>query len=83
MVSSLLKDGLCLVVLCSLVPLSVSAISGLIVSLLQTATQIQEQTTPYIIKLVSFSIVLFFFGDLAATKLILFTQRALQELQSW
>lgn len=83
MSSYVLREALLLVVLGSLVPLSVSAVSGLFVSLLQAATQIQEQTTPYLIKLISFSIVCFFFGSLASQRLIVFTQLILKELSRW
>lgn len=44
------------------VPLLVSMVVGLLVSIFQAATQIQEQTLTLICKLTSVSIVLFFFG---------------------
>jgi len=45
------QQGMWLVVAISAPPLLVAALCGLIVSMLQTVTQIQDQTVPYVIKL--------------------------------
>ncbi len=45
------QQGMWLVVEISAPPLLVAALCGLIVSMLQTVTQIQDQTVPYVIKL--------------------------------
>ena len=45
------QQGMWLVVAISAPPLLVAALCGLIVSMLQTVTQIHDQTVPYVIKL--------------------------------
>ncbi len=49
-----------LILICSGIPLGISAVTGLAVSLLQAATQIQEQTTSFLIKFLVTALVIFF-----------------------
>lgn len=46
-------EGIYLVIMLSLLPVSVATAVGLIVGLLQTVTQIQEQTLPFGLKLIA------------------------------
>ena len=52
------------------VPLSVGLVVGLFVSVLQAATQIQEQTLTFVPKLVAICAVLFLFGKMLTSVLI-------------
>lgn len=52
------QKGLMTVIMLSAPPLIVATLFGLIVSLLQAVTQIQDQTLSYVVKLVSVSMIL-------------------------
>jgi len=56
--SELLHEGFILVIICSALPLAVASLAGLVVAVLQTATQIQEQSISYAVKFASVAIVL-------------------------
>ena len=45
--------GIYLVIILSLLPVTVATVVGLVVGLLQTVTQIQEQTLPFGLKLIA------------------------------
>jgi type III secretion protein S len=50
------QQGLWMAVILSAPPLIIATLFGVIVSLLQAITQIQDQTLPYVVKLVSVSL---------------------------
>ena len=50
-----MERAMVLVILLSALPLSVAALAGLVISILQTATQIQEQSVSFLVKLVAVS----------------------------
>ncbi|MGH8808097.1 MAG: type III secretion system export apparatus subunit SctS [Noviherbaspirillum sp.] len=50
------QQGLWLAVILSAPPLLVATIFGVVVSLLQAVTQIQDQTLPYVVKLVAVTV---------------------------
>lgn len=50
------QQGLWLAVILSAPPLLIATIFGVIVSLLQAVTQIQDQTLPYVVKLVAVAV---------------------------
>jgi type III secretion protein S len=52
------QQGLWLVVMLSAPPLIIATLFGVIVSLIQAVTQIQDQTLPYVVKLMSVSLTL-------------------------
>lgn len=62
MFSTLVLEACRTVVLCSGAPLMVGAIVGLVLAVVQGATQIQEQTVTFVAKLVSIGLVLWLFG---------------------
>jgi len=62
----LLRKALLLLILFSGLPLFVSAVAGLLVSVLQAATQIQEQSISFAVKLVSVSLCLWLLISLYA-----------------
>ncbi len=56
---------------------------GLVVSILQAITQINEQTLSFLPKLAAMLIGLLFFGPWMLTTLVDFTHRLLVELPNW
>jgi flagellar biosynthesis protein FliQ len=71
------REGLLLVLLLSAPPLLASLLVGLIVGILQTATQVHEQTLVFVPKLVAMSLVLIAMGPVLGAQLLRFTQALL------
>ena len=66
----------CLIVVLrlSLVPIVVATVIGLIVSLLQALTQIQEQTLGFAVKLIAISLTIMFTASWMGAEILLYTQ---------
>lgn len=58
----------------SLIPIIVATVLGLIVSLLQALTQIQEQTLGFAVKLIAISITIMLCASWMGGELLLYTQ---------
>jgi type III secretion HrpO family protein len=58
----------------SLVPIIVATVIGLIVSLLQALTQIQEQTLGFAVKLIAISLTIMFSASWMGAEILLYTQ---------
>jgi flagellar biosynthetic protein FliQ len=71
------REGLLLVLLVSAPPLLASLAVGLLVGVLQAATQIQDQTLMFVPKLVAVMVVLLALGPLLGAQLLRFTQAVL------
>jgi flagellar biosynthetic protein FliQ len=71
------REGLWLVLLRSAPPLLASLLVGIIVGILQTATQVHEQTLVFVPKLVAVSLVLIAMGPVLGVQLLRFTQALL------
>jgi flagellar biosynthetic protein FliQ len=71
------REGLLLVVLVSAPPLLASLATGLIVSILQAATQIHEQTLVFVPKLLVVALVLIAMGPMLGAQVLRFTQALL------
>lgn len=69
-----------LVLVCSGIPLVVSSIVGVMVSIIQAATQIQEQTITYFCKLLGVGATLALLGGYFGTQLIEFMQQTIISL---
>lgn len=67
---SYFQQGLWLAVTMSAPPLLIAALFGVIVSLVQAVTQIQDQTLPYIVKLVAVALSLAVCGRWFGNELI-------------
>jgi type III secretion protein S len=52
------QQGLWLAIILSAPPLIIATMCGLIISLIQAVTQIQDQTLPYVVKLVAVGVTL-------------------------
>jgi flagellar biosynthetic protein FliQ len=70
MVITLLRETLYLIIKVSAPMLLVSLIVGLIVSILQTVTSIQEQTLTFVPKLISIFLVLMLAGNWIITNIV-------------
>ena len=64
------QQGLWLIIMLSAPPLLVATLCGCLVSLLQAVTQIQDQTLPYVIKLMAVAITLSMTGRWIGTQLM-------------
>jgi flagellar biosynthetic protein FliQ len=71
------REGLLLVLLVSAPPLLASLAVGLVVGVLQAATQIQDQTLVFVPKLVAVVLVLVALGPLLGGQLLRFAQAVL------
>ena len=68
------KMCLVLVLRLSLIPIAVATVIGILVSLLQALTQIQEQTLGFAVKLIAISITLLVCASWMGSTLLLYTQ---------
>lgn len=73
---TLFRQGLMLVVILSAPPLIVAVIAGVIVSLVQAAMQLQDQTLPFCIKLMAVGVTLALTGRWVGVELMQLAQTA-------
>ncbi len=73
-----LYQGCLLVLIFSALPLGVSAALGLVISVLQAVTQIQEQTLVYLAKLVVIIVVVYLGGEWAGLELIRYLKEGIE-----
>ena len=76
---SLTNDALWLVLILSAPPIIVASVAGLLVAVVQAATQIQEQTLQYTIKFFAIVLTLFLTASLLAASLYRFSDRIFSE----
>ena len=76
-VGNMTREGLFLVLLASGLPVMVSLIVGLVISLFQATTQIQEQTLSFVPKMIAVFAVLAATGPWMGSTLLRYTQRCL------
>ena len=69
----MIRDGLFLILKCALPVLLVSMIIGLIVSILQTITSIQEQTLTVVPKIVGIFLTLMLLGNWMLNNIVTYT----------
>jgi type III secretion protein S len=67
---SFFQQGLWLAVILSAPPLIVATLCGVVVSLIQAVTQIQDQTLPYVVKLLAVAVTLAVLGRWFGNELI-------------
>ena len=80
MIENYLRAAFVLVATISGIPLVVSAISGLIVAILQAATQVQEQTSSYLVKFSAVSVTLVLFSGWIGNEMLNFTRELFNSL---
>lgn len=71
---TLLREGLFLVLLLSAAPMLASLVIGLIISMFQAVTQLQEQTLSYVPKVVGVLITIAIMGPWMVTQTVRFAQ---------
>lgn len=76
---SLTNDALWLVLVLSAPPIIVAAVAGLIVAVIQAATQVQEQTLQYTVKFFAIVLTLFLTAALLGGSLYRFSDRIFTE----
>jgi flagellar biosynthetic protein FliQ len=74
---TILREGLLLVLLLSGGPMLVSLVVGVVVSILQATTQIQEQTLSYVPKLITVFLSIAILGPWMLRQAVQFTQTIL------
>jgi flagellar biosynthetic protein FliQ len=74
---TILREGLLLVLLLSGGPMLVSLVVGVVVSILQATTQIQEQTLSYVPKLITVFLSIAILGPWMLRQAVQFTQTML------
>ena len=72
----------CLIIILrlSLIPIIVATVIGILVSLLQALTQIQEQTLGFAVKLITISITLLAASSWMGSQLLLYTQNVFKNI---
>ena len=79
---SILQQGLYLVLMVSAFPMAAALVTGLIISILQATTQIQEQTLSYVPKIVAVSLSLAILGPWMLREVVQFAQMILNSIPS-
>ena len=70
------QQGLWLAVILSAPPLLIATLFGVVVSLLQAVTQVQDQTLPYVVKLMAVAVTVTAVGRWFGTELLRLTEMA-------
>lgn len=70
------QQGLWLAIIMSTPPLLVATLFGVLVALVQAITQVQDQTLPYVVKLISVAVTLAIFGRWFGSELMLLVNLA-------
>lgn len=82
-VIQLAYEGLLLILILSAPPILVSMFFGIIVAIFQAATQIQEQTLSFTIKLVAVTLTLMFLGGWLGSKIMSFANGIFTHFPEW
>ncbi|HEV8052477.1 MAG TPA: type III secretion system export apparatus subunit SctS [Parachlamydiaceae bacterium] len=82
-VVQLAYEGLLLILILSAPPILVSMFFGILVAIFQAATQIQEQTLSFTIKLVAVTLTLMFLGGWLGSKIMAFAKGIFTHFPEW
>jgi type III secretion protein S len=82
-VIQLAYQGLLLILILSAPPILVSMFFGIIVAIFQAATQIQEQTLSFTVKLVAVTLTLMFLGGWLGSQIISFASEIFNNFPKW
>lgn len=80
---SLAYQGLLLILILSAPPVLISMFLGTIVAVFQAATQIQEQTLPFVVKLVAVTLTLIFMGSWLGAQIMSFALNIFTNFAKW
>ncbi len=76
-------QGLLLILVLSAPPILVSMVFGLFVAVFQAATQIQEQTLSFVVKLVAVVLILMFMGGWLGAQILTFADNIFKNFPRW
>lgn len=76
------QQALWMAVMLSAPPLIIATLCGVIVSLIQAVTQIQDQTLPYVVKLIAVALTLTTMGRWIGVELLQLTEMAFTLVQT-
>ena len=82
-VVQLAYEGLLLILILSAPPILVSMFFGILVAIFQAATQIQEQTLSFTIKLVAVTLTLMFLGGWLGARIMSFASNIFFHFPEW
>lgn len=82
-VTQLAYQGLLLILLLSAPPILISMLFGLLVAIFQAATQIQEQTLSFTIKLVAVTLTLMIMGGWIGSTIMSFASNIFLHFPQW
>lgn len=82
-VIQLAYQGLLLILILSAPPILISMFFGLLVAIFQAATQIQEQTLSFTIKLVAVTLTLMVLGGWLGAQIMTFSLNIFQHFPEW
>jgi len=82
-VIQLAYQGLLLILILSAPPILISMVFGIIVAIFQAATQIQEQTLSFTIKLVAVTLTLMFLGSWLGAQIMGFALNIFSHFPEW
>ena len=82
-VTMLAYQGLLLILILSAPPILVSMFFGIIVAIFQAATQIQEQTLSFTVKLVAVTLTLMLFGGWLGAQILSFAREIFVNFPKW
>lgn len=80
---ALAYQGLLLILILSAPPVLISMFLGTIVAIFQAATQIQEQTLPFVVKLVAVTLTLIFMGGWLGAQIMSFSSNIFTNFAQW
>lgn len=80
---SLAYQGLLLILILSAPPVLISMFLGTIVAIFQAATQIQEQTLPFVVKLLAVVLSLIFMGPWLGAQILSFGANIFMNFPQW
>lgn len=80
---ALAYQGLLLILILSAPPVLISMFLGTIVAIFQAATQIQEQTLPFVVKLVAVTLTLIFMGSWLGAQIMSFSTNIFVNFSTW
>lgn len=82
-ISQLAYQGLYLILILSAPPILISMVFGIIVAIIQAATQIQEQTLSFTVKLVAVIFTIMYMGGWLGSQIIQFTNHIFFNFPKW
>ncbi len=82
-VVQLAYQGLLLILILSAPPILISMFFGILVAVFQAATQIQEQTLSFTVKLVAVTLTLMFFGGWLGAQIMSFAANIFNNFAEW